>query len=285
MPNIYLSRDEFKATAVGMGLNITSSAGDSRQLILLESMSREVDRYCNRQFFAEAGTKLYSGQGTAFLIVHDLISVSSIEEDSRGAGTFDTTWGTNDYYLSPYNANPTVEYGRPYNLIELNRNSNGTQEEFLRGQRNYRISGTWGYVSVTTAIGSVAGSFDATATTVSFGTSATIGAFDVGWTVVIDSEQMYVRGNSGTSITVTRGMNGSTATVHASGTNISKHVYPAAIQEAVAIQAGRIFKRAQGGFASDIGGPDGNFTRVQRGMDMDVRELLSPYRRIPVGGL
>src|SRR3990167_7655312 len=247
MPNLYPSLDEFQAPAVGMGLNVVSTAGDSRLVMLLEGVSREVDRYMNRHFFTEAGTKLYSGPGGQTLIVHDLVSVSAIDEDSRGAGTFDTTWGGTDYYLAPYNANPTVEYGRPYNHIQVNRNSNGTQEEFLRGQRNYRITGTWGYVSVTTAVATVAGSFDATTTAVSFGTSATIGGFDVGWTVVVDSEQMYVRANSGTSISVTRAMNGSTATVHASGTNISRHVYPAAVADAVAIQAGRLFKRAQGG--------------------------------------
>lgn len=285
MPNVYLSLDELKASAVALGLNVNSTAGDARLLGMLDGFSRQVDRYANRQFFVTTGTKFYSGDNTTLLMVDDLVSVSTLQQDDNWDGTFNLGWTASDYHLGPYNADPTSVYGNPYTWIEVNRNSNGSRDLFDRGRRNFLISGTWGYASVTTSVGNVSASLDDTSTSFDYATGTT-GKFRVGWTIEVDTEQMFIRSESGTSITVTRGVNGSTATVHASGTAISRYEYPEPVVMAVQIQAERVFKRAQGAFASDIGNPEsGNFLTVRAGLDRDVQQLLDPYRKPAFGGL
>ena len=129
-----------------------------------------------------------------------------------------------------------------------------------------------------------ASSFDATATTVTL--NATAANFEVGWTIKVDNELMYVTGkaSAGTSITVQRGINGSTATIHASGAAISYVVYPQPIIEACAMQASRIVKRFQSGFVNQLGLPETGEVAVftpSHGLDADIRTMIVPrFRRI-----
>lgn len=280
--NAYVSLREFKASSVAMGLDLEATAGDTRLLNLLEGVSRQADRTANRHFFAEFGTKFFSGDGSRVLITPDLVAVSTLQEDNGGDGVFDTGWAATDYHLAPFNAQPTLIYGRPFNHIQVNRASNGSQDVFLGGQRNYLVSGTWGYVEVTVSAGaSASASWSSVATALDVDTREVI---ETGWTLLVGSEQMYVSAASGSAMTVTRAVNGSTAGTHASGAAVNVYQYPEDVRQAVAIQAGRNFKRSQGQYASDIGFPEsGQIVTIRSGMDRDVREFLTPYRRAVMG--
>ena len=264
-------------------LNITGTAHETRARTLLEQTSQEIDRYLNRQLQPRVGTYYFSGKGGRILNTPDLIAVVSIIEDNNNDGSFDTTWGANDYFLAPYNAQPTNQEGRPFQWIEVSTKSNGTQDEFWRGQRNYQIVGTFGYVHATLTIGlTVSSSISATATSIPVSGSAS-GTIDAGHTLIINGEHIYVRSVSGAAATVTRAQNGSTPATLASGSAIVALQYPTPVVEATVMHAGRLFKRALAAFASQDGAPDGGFTMFRAGLDYDVRDMLQSFRKPSIG--
>ena len=221
------------------------------------------------------------------MLIPDLAVISTLLEDTNFDGTFETGWATADYHLAPFNANPTAEaVHKPYTVIYVRDTSDGTQDAFLRGQRNYRIVGTWGYGAVTKDSGRTpSASWDATATALDVnGTSG----IEMGWTILIDSEQMYVSSKgsgTGTSITVRRGVNGSTGATHAATAAINYYVYPAPVAEAVLMQVSRLVKRAQAGFVSQLGIPETGQIEIMEPpsrLDADIRVMLVPYRRIGI---
>lgn len=268
------------------GANVTGTAHDESLRKFLEVSAHEIDRYAGRAFHPQVGTKFFDGPGGTMLHVPDLISVSTLQEDDNDDGTFDTGWGANDYHLWPYNADPTSDWGRPYQAILVSNNSNGTQDAFVSGQRNYLISGTWGYSAVTVTLGlTVSSSLSATATSLVLSGSAS-GTVEAGQVLLIGTEQLYVRtGGAGTAVTVTRGVNGATASVIASGSAIAVYTYPPPITHAVIANATRLFKRSQAAFASQAGAPDGQVTVFQGGLDRDVRYMVDGYRRPVLLGL
>ena len=278
MANAYVTLDTVKGTAA---LNIAGTAYDTRLLHLIENISRQIDRECNRTFYFYTEVKYFDGDSTDKMFIPDLISLGTLREDNNEDGTFDTIWASTDIILLPYNAQPTADWGHPYDCILVNPNSNGSQDEFLLATKNYEITGTWGFRNVVEDSGRNGTLADGTATSLVLdGTAANL---EVGQTIAIGSEQVYVTALSGTAATVERAKNGSTGTAH---TNIDVKVvqYPGEIQEAVLIQMSRLWKRKDSGFASEIGMPQTGEISVWRGgLDPDVKELISPYRRLVVG--
>lgn len=283
MPYAYVTVDILKGTGA---LNVTSTAMDERLRQLIEGISQEFDRYTNRRYQPLEGTRYFSGDGSTKVFIPDAVSFASLKEDTNLDGTFETTWAAADYILHPLNAAPTNEYGRPYTYIVVNDKSDGTQDAFLSGKRNYEIVGTWGYQSVTLDTGrKTSASIGSTATAVAIDGTAT-GAIGIGMTLKVDTEMMYVRNigsGTGTSITVTRGVNGSTAATHTATSSIVQYLYPQPIVEASIIQAARIWKRRESAYASTIGFPDTGQVMTFRGMDDDIKLMLRPFRRIPIG--
>ena len=279
----YITVDVLKGTGA---LNATSTAYDTRLRQLGEGISVAVDNYVNRTFQPLVGTKLFSGDGGTFLDVPDLVAVGTLLEDNNGDGTYNVEWGTNDYFLEPHNADPTSERGRPYTLLQVSDRTNGTQDVFLDGIRNYNIDGTWGYISVTKNTGRTpSGDIDSTATSIDLdGTAAE--AIEVGMTIQVGTEQMYVEAigsGTGTSVTVERAVNGSTAGSHGSTATISSFTYPGPVREAVLIQTARLWKRRESAYASQVGIPEsGQMSVWTTGLDPDVKVMLAPYRRFTV---
>ena len=66
-----------------------SGAGDDDELFqLLLSVSDWVDHYCNRHFYPRTDTLVFDGRGTTQLLVPDLVSATTLKEDSNGDLTF-----------------------------------------------------------------------------------------------------------------------------------------------------------------------------------------------------
>jgi len=283
MANSYVSLPTVRGTgALDLG---TGTALDRRLLLLIEDVSRGVDRFSNRQFFILEEQRQYDGDGKDELLVSDLIAVGTLEEDSNADGTFNTVWNAADYRLWPYNAAPTSSWGRPYSKLVVNTASDGTQDIFQKGQRNYRVTGTWGYTNVTVDSGrNGSDTLDSTSTELVL-TGGTNGTFiEVGHTLFLNDEQMYVTSASSgaTAVTVERGVNGSTATAHPTS-DVNVVQYPGPITEAVIMQTSRLCKRKDSAFATEIGFPESGQMMVFRGLDPDVKQFLLPYRRLPVG--
>ena len=277
MPHAYLTTTTLKGTGA---LNIDGTAYDARLRQVIEAVSDQIDRYCNRTFQPFSGTYTVDGPGGTLLdLPKDLLAIGTLLEDSNEDGTFETGWATTDYFYFPRTADPTSDYGRPYTWLQVNPHSDGTQDEFIRGPRMYRVTGTWGFLSlITTAAPSLSGSHNSTTAGI---LASTVG-IEPGMTILIDTEPMYVLSTATTTLTVytPRGINGVAAGTHASGTVIQYYTYPAPIREACLVQSSRLWKRRESGYATEVGIPETGQVTIFRGLDPDVKELLTPYRRL-----
>ena len=279
MANSYVSLTTLKASG---GLDIAGTAYDDRLVRLLENVSQEVDRYLDRHFyFVQGEARTFSGLGKQYLLIPDLIAIpgSGLKEDTNLDGTFETVWASADFLYAPYNAAPTGTYGlaRPYTKLEVNTRSDGVQDTFLKGQRNYEITGTWGYSRMLVdVVGDLSASINAT---VLAATLTSAGTVRRGETLVIDSEKLYITGTgTGSNLTFERGINNSTTATHTATANVQIVVYPGPVQEAVLIQTARLWKRRDSGFASQVGMAEtGQMFVLTSGLDKDVKSLLNSF--------
>lgn len=142
--NGYCSLAEIRAQ-----LGITD-AGDTTEdaalEILVESVSRAIDDWTSRQFYAATQTRYYTAMRRDVLLVDDLLSVTSLKTDDDDDGTYETTWAATDYYLGPYNAQ-LESVPQPYTRIEAA--SSGDYWFPVRQQRGVQIVGSWGFAATT----------------------------------------------------------------------------------------------------------------------------------------
>ena len=273
MTNSYVSLDVFKGEGV---MNIVGDGGDGRLLSLLEGVSRMVDRCCNRHFYVLEATRRFDGDGRTRLLVPDLVSIdeSGVRTYEDMDGVFERTWGAGDYVLLPLNADPASRGNsgsRPYTSVAV---SGGAVRErrWPAGLGTVQIAGQWGWWRhLRRAAGTVERVPDTEATAVAVSDRDGIHA---GVTVLVDSEQMYVRSYSGGSLTVVRGVNGTEAAAHDGGAPVGVVEYPGPVVEAVVLQASRLQRRMAGAVNPPEGGG---------GLDEDVRLMLGMYRKAALG--
>ena len=279
MNNSYVSLDTLKSSGV---LNITGAGDDGRLRGLAESVSRIVDRYANRHFYSLSATRKFDGAGSLALLVPDLISVdtSGLKTDDDKDRTFETTWATTDYLLLPSNADPATAnnpQSRPYSRIEVDVDA-GTKSEFAAGREMVQVAAQWGWWQHLRRASETANAVaDATTTSVTVSSRTDV---EAGHTILIDSEQMYVQSYATNTLTVVRGVNGTTAASHDAGSAIDIYDYPGPIIEATIMQTARLWRRKDSAFA---GFPESGQTRVFDRLDPEVMLLLGHYRKLALG--
>ncbi len=262
--NSYITLNTLKSPGA---LDIRDNDHDARLLSLIEGVSRIVDGYCRRHFYVLRATRLFDGDGSANLRPPDLVSIDAagLATDDDCDGVFETTWAGSEYVLHPANADPTGGHdsSRPYWSVDA-----VTGRRFPRGPRTVRIAGEWGYWRRVRRAGStVSSALDEHRTEIVVGV---LGDIQVGHTLLIDDEQMYVRGISARTLSVTRGVNGTVPADHDPGDGISVFEYPAPVSEAALTQSVRLWRR----FAY----PSDPICEISP----DVKQLLSPYRRLTI---
>lgn len=272
--NIYSSPARVK-----QALDIGDTLDDADILAALQTVSREIDRYCGRRFYVELATRYYGAAGESYLRVDDLLAVTTLKTDPDGARTYPDVWATPDYDLDPPNAlleSPPEPYTRLY-VGPLGSYS------FGRARRSIQVTGKWGYYEVLETVAATSAEvLDASETGVDV-TSGT--AFNVGETILIDSEQMYVSAIATNTLTVTRGVNGTAAATHITASVVQRYTYPV-IGEACTQQAILAFRNTPNP-TGEIGGNEAftqSFQRsIQSGLHPFVRASLSTFRRLEVG--
>jgi hypothetical protein len=151
-----------------------------------------------------------------------LISPTTVTayNDTARTGSETLTEGTsNDFLLEPYNRAPKI-------LLKL---SEDTTKSFSGGQQTLTILGSWGWQDQKSPALST---FDAIGSTTTTSLSVSSGASTyAGYTILIDTEQMYVESVSSNTLTVRRGINGTTAATHSGGTSYYKYQYPSDVVE------------------------------------------------------
>ena len=265
-------------TTLKTQLGISGTNDDTSLLQSLEMASRSIDSFCNRYFYVTSETKQYRGSGNRLFLTDDLLSITTFTtlKDDRST---DKTWASTDYELFPLG--DTVY---PKEFIELADNT--TAGSFASGiKRGVQIAGLFGYgngnsnTPYTEATTTNDGSFSASDTTF----TATAGSsLNIGGTILIDSEQMYITGISSNTITVQRAMNGTTGASHSTGASIYVYQYPQEIVNACYLQAGRISKRWQTAYATSIGAPEMSSFEVSTNLDGDVQRLLMKFKRMRI---
>jgi hypothetical protein len=270
--NLYCDLVTLKSSSVADFASVTTH--DTFLLVLLEAASRAVDEFCNRHFFVKTTTNYFDG-AKVLLLHRDLLTVTTLKTDADGDQTFENTFATTDYNLYPLN-----EIAK--RSIELSYNSN--YSSFAYGiPKGVQVVGLWGYgdgLSVTPYSDSGAvvntGGMTSGATTHALATGK--GAlFAVGQTILIDTEQCYVSGISTDTLTLTRGVNGTTAASHLAAAVIYIYKYPKAITIATIMQTLRWWKRRESAFQTSVQTEIGSIN-VYRGVDPDISVICQQYR-------
>ncbi len=277
MTNAYASVDLLKSSGV---LNITGTANDTRLRLVVEGVSRQIDAYCNRHFFELSATRKFDTDGGQELLVPDLVSIdaSGLKTDDDKDRTFETTWAATDYLEEPPNADPAGghDLSRPLTRITVDVDA-GTKSAWPEGRLTVQIAGNWGFWRrLLTATETLNEALDATETGVDVSSRTDV---EAGYTVLVGTEQMYVQSYSTNTLTVVRGVNGTTAAAHSTGAAISIYRYPSPVGEAALLQSARLWKRKD---SPMLGTNHSEDTRRVGGLDPDVTALLSPIRRLGV---
>lgn len=278
--------------------------GDDQTVIrdLLESASRTIEAYVgDRSFAPYIATREYDlGKGALrsrsemprdkhVVLATDPVlgvvplddwltavptTVTAYDSSARDSNTVLTQGLANDYILEPY---PQA----PYHTLKLTEN---TANNLSQGQKTLTILGSWGWQNETINGDTLNGSVDNTTNTI----VKTNGDADInaGDTMLIDSEQLYVREKNGTNLTVLRGVNGTTAATHIDGTGIDVFIHPADVAEACLAIARDRWRSREAGTTAVIGAAGATITRpgaevraILRGLDnyKQTRDLAGMY--------
>lgn len=98
-------------------LAITTTASDAALERVIEAVSRQIDAWTNRRFYAVSETRYYTAEYHDYLDVDDVVSVTSVVVDTGGDRTYPHTMGSTTYDLLPHNAPLNAE---PYTAIQTN---------------------------------------------------------------------------------------------------------------------------------------------------------------------
>lgn len=278
MPHTYATLDEAndQLTSGGSTKYATESATiKALKLGMLGAVSRRIDEVCHRSQFGSGfgpriGTNYYDGDGSNELrLGDDLLSLSAFTVASVTGGSGVSPVVTTDYFL----ANSDGYTGPPWRKVILH--GQGSPTAFGSGYRTIVATGTWGHSNVTvTSTTTMASGFAASTTATTFTTSATP-LISPGMTLLVGTEQMYLTAVSGTTATVVRGVNGSTAAVHPDGSAIAYYVYDGRVNEVCRRLFQRRWKAREAGADGTDGAMDVPGQQTREGEGLIIERGLS----------
>jgi hypothetical protein len=272
----YATRDELKTVA-----GVTGTTDDAQYRRVLEAVTAQLDAFTRRTFRTHLATYYFTAQSSRRVLLDSeelglgLLSVTTLKTDEDGDRTYETTWATTDYDLLPANA---AHKRRPYWEIAITPQGN---ESFPRVQKGVEVVGKWGhYEDLVRSASLMAEGLDATESGIDVDDGDD---FEILQTILVDSEQMYITGIATNTLTVVRGVNGTTAATHLDDAVIDVYRYPYAVTEATLMQAARLWTRRAAGYANQVGFSDTGTMRPWVGMDIEVQEMLAAYRLVGAG--
>ena len=187
MPNWYTTRESVKRS-----VRLNGNENDETVDRLIEAASRDVDNMTHRWFIPRTQTRFFRwpgryGQGDTLWLDTDLISVSTLQTQAQDSSP--TTVSASDFFLEPSNTNP------PFNRIEIDISSNASFESGDTSQRSISVAGSWGFSNDTISVGTVTSGLaaDSTATEFVCSNASASSGINVGDTLLIESEQLFIR--------------------------------------------------------------------------------------------
>ena len=262
-------------------LGITSTTDDTVMRKMLEAASRSIDQYCNRRFHVTSETKTFDGAVT--LWVPDLLSITTLKTDEGNDGTFENTYAITDYILYGGGLEDSLNV-YPKTRIEIN--PEGDYGSFASGYKvGVQIVGKWGYgdgISATPYIVDTTLTAAISSTTATTCTVTAVTNLSAGNTILIDSEQMYIYSISTLTLTVERGVNGTTAATHSNSATLYIYQYPADIRQACIDLGVALYQnRARKGLQSERLG-DYSYTLDKKMIEDIIKDSCWAYRRMRV---
>lgn len=234
MSHVYATLDDANEairTGGATAFATESASVKAYKLSILDAVSRRIDNVCHRSAFGSGfgprtGVNYYDGDGSnTLLLSDDLLSLSAFTVAPGTTQAAVSPVVSTDYYL----ANPGGYTGPPWRKIILH--GIGSPTTYAAGFRTIAATGQWGYSNTTvTSSTTMASGFAASTTATTFTTSATP-LIVPGMTLLVGSEQMYLSALSTTTATVVRGVNGTTAAVHADGSAIAYYTYDGRVHD------------------------------------------------------
>lgn len=250
--NGYTRVSRLKAALGAQVVSLPGSEVDPRLLKIIEEVSREWDEMTGgMHLYSLTATRYFEQHANAIerdvLWVGPVVDLSAVAYDSAGNYGYATTLVANtDYWLEPANRLGT-EPGWWLRTVP-----GGALSSWPTARRSIRITGRWGHSHQVADTGQTVQNNPLT----SGGTTLTLTRghdIEPGETLVIESEQIAVTASSVVSdavnLTVTRGVNGTTAAQHAQGTAIYRRVYPDDIE-------GPLITRCRSKWHAEFGGGD-----------------------------
>lgn len=254
MLNCYCGLDDLTNAMKGG----STAADKAVALRVIEAVSRAVDRGLERRFYHEEATAYFDGNGMRRLPLSmhaneqgrgDLLSVTTLKVDDNRDGVYELTLTENtDFKLA------NKGDGGAYRRLDVLWEWSTRISYWAAFARYIEVVGVWGYSQETEAAGTLGAAIaDTTTTSV---TMAAGHAVQAGNTIVVDSEQLFVSAVATNTLTVVRGVNGSTAASHLSGASVARRRYPRPIELAVQMEAARLIRDGLTGFSGQVANPE-----------------------------
>lgn len=248
MGNLYVT-----PAAIREALKLDTQNAMSVSLLepLIESCSRWLDNELGRHFYVQEEARYYDGPGgVSWWLDDDVISITTLKWDGNDDGTYETTLTENTDFLGwPYN-------GEHYRRLDVLTRRSSLIDSWPLQPKALELTGKFGWSDETEALVTSAGAAitgtvaDTTSTTISTSGDPTTN-LDVGHTVRIESEQLYVTAVAANSFTAERGVNGTTAAAH-SAKAIGVFQYPRPLVTAMKAEVTRWYREFATGFAGQL---------------------------------
>ena len=184
-------------------------------------------------------------------------TVTAYDDTDRGTSVTLTEGHANAFFLMPYNVSPKT-------IFKLNEDTSNTLDA---GQQTLSILGSWGFTADTLSITTMDAVSSTTATSVSVGAATNLGPAQ---TLLEDTEQMYITASTDNTLTVERGVNGTTAVTHSCGAKVYVYDYPALVVQACLDVAKLTFRNRDLGMTTSIGSGEQSITTAES----EIRSVL-----------
>jgi hypothetical protein len=253
---------------------ITVAADDSFLVDVIKRASRAIERICRRSFYPTTATKKFDHPDNVQWMSFgaDLLSCTSLTVDG-------TVIPSTEYYLKPSNA-------KAYQWIELKKGSGYYFEWTDTDQESVSIAGIWGWHDNYAEAYEASGQTVQNATQISAsGTTLTVTSatnFSVMQTIKVEDELMLITAISTVNLTVTRGLNGTTAAAHLNGVAISIYRPPLDIEHACVRLSTWYYRQREAPFDRTAQGELGMIV-IPVSIPTDVDAMLKPYQRMEIG--
>lgn len=259
-------------------IDVEEASDDGVILEHIEEASRALDDACgSRKFYPRLATLNFNYLDPFCLVLdQDLLSITTLTTSNDGGSGTEVT--SSQYWLQCGESNNI----QPYDRVVINRSTTAEFDYVTTPYKSQQVLGVWGFHDdYSNAHRDSGDTVQNTTQITAGGTSLTVskGAnFETGQTLLIESEWLYVSRIAGDSLTVERGLNGSTAATHANGTAISIYEPMRDVTKVARRFAMWLYKQNESPFEFEISTGDNSFI-IPRDAPPEVHRFVKRYRR------